>query len=784
MNAFFPLSSRQQNRLLSGLILALMLILALAVLLMPAPQLTIASGDTTAQVTTDRAWALLPNDCFQIRWQHQGSLPIHIDGVTWQGSGEQRYCPQVFAPSPLIELTDHRQGVYQSDRLDIFYLPDVLVNALGLVALAFCPLLAGYYLCSNDLDKRPPLFTILLALCALSLCLAALRMTGRPLSIESVLSILRALFTSIAWQYFGIAITALFFLCLAIQALWQGWRERRVSDLLAVGSCLLFIGLLYLSFGFDTIGHWEEWFGRGFFEGIYRRRLFTEMAQRFSLLWPHGMGFLLSPDSFTGHNLLYALILWGKLALFYGILRCCGLRHLYAYLITMLFGVYPVDAGLMNLRSIVLQFSILNLFAAIYLALQYQRRPTRIRLAGLLLALATSVGAYEAQFILILALPFLWWYRVRKPSWREVNLTIVWYLALAFKSIYLVLIAVSGHSFYRSNYVYAGSEFSSPLSIIENLWAVYLRTFALAWGEAFADLGRNSWLPLTLIMTALVGAVAWYLWKQQDQQSRLAAATSAARPAQKWRSDVNANNAATINSSAAKRKWFLGFLTGACLIVPAVGVLIWFSYYSQDLWRLYLYVPGPAAIAVFCLIALLATRISNPAYRHGALIIACVLLMLPAISRLLLQHEHFVASAENKRRVLQQITQIAPGLGSETRVLVLSNMPEQVRLSKYIEEMKSNMIGSALFVVYDKEVSGQGSMCISVEDCSIPAAWSEHLADTLVFLLHEDLSLELVRDPATIFSEFRDLDYDITALYNPDAPLPQRAYTMLGLARP
>lgn len=784
MNAFFPLSSRQQNRLLSGLILALALILASAVLLMPAPRLTIASGDTTAQVAADRAWALLPNGCFQIRWQHQGSLPVHIDGVARQDSGEQRHCPQIFAPSPLIELTDHRQGVYHSDRLDIFYLPDVLVNSLGLAALAFCPLLAGYYLCSKDLDKRPPLHTILLALCALSLCLAALRMTGRPLSIESVLSILRALFTSIAWQYFGIAITALFFLCLAIQTLWQGWRERRVSDLLAVGSCLLFIGLLYLPFGFDTIGQWEEWFGRGFFEGFYRRRLFTEMAQRFSLLWPHGMGFLLSPDSFTGHNLLYALILWGKLALFYGILRCCGLRHLYAYLITMLFGVYPVDAGLMNLRSIVLQFSILNLFAAIYLALQYQRRPTRIRLAGLLLALAASVGAYEAQFILILALPFLWWYRVRKPSWREVNLTTIWYLALAFKSIYLVLIAVSGHSFYRSNYVYAGSEFSSLLSNIENLWAVYLRTFALAWGEALADLGRNSWLPLTLIMTALVAAVAWYLWKQQDQQSRLAATTNAAMPAQKWRSNVNVNNAGTITSAAAKRKLLLGFLTGACLIVPAVGILIWFSYYSQDLWRLYLYVPGPAAIAVFCLIALLATRISNPAYRHGALIIACVLLMLPAMSRLLLQHEHFVASAENKRRILQQITQIAPGLGSETRVLVLSNMPEQVRLSKYIEEMKSNMIGSALSVVYDKEVSGQGAMCISSERCSVLADWSDHLADTLVFLLREDLSLELVRDPATIFSEFRDLDYDITALYNPDAPLPQRAYTMLGLARP
>ena len=212
--------------------------------------------------------------------------------------------------------------------------------------------------------------------------------------------------------------------------------------------------------------------------------------------------------------------------------------------------------------------------------------------------------------------------------------------------------------------------------------------------------------------------------------------------------------------------------------------MIWFEDYSQDLWRLYIYVPGPAAIALFSLIALGASRIPRERYRDPAIIIVCLLFTVPAVSRLILQHEQFVVGANNKKRVLQQIVQIAPEMARETRVLVLSDMPGEIRLSKHIEEMKSNMIGGALYVIYGGGVSGLGSMCLSVENCFPIVNWADHLSDTLVFRLHDDLSLELVSEPKTIFKEFRGLTYDVTRLYNPDAPLPQRAYTMLGLTKP
>ncbi len=52
----------------------------------------------------------------------------------------------------------------------------------------------------------------------------------------------------------------------------------------------------------------------------------------------------------------------------------------------------------------------------------------------------------------------------------------------------------------------------------------------------------------------------------------------------------------------------------------------------------------------------------------------------------------------------------------------------------------------------------------------------------MVFLLDEDLKLELLSDPGKYIKAFEGLNYDVTKLYNPDAPLPSRAVSMLGIS--
>ncbi len=288
----------------------------------------------------------------------------------------------------------------------------------------------------------------------------------------------------------------------------------------------------------------------------------------------------------------------------------------------------------------------------------------------------------------------MWWIPGRIPSWRKINLSAIWYLVPALKIAYMLLILVTQRGFYRSNYVYQGEEIAFGGLIprtIANVIEVYWQTFANGWSEAIAALGRNTYLPLTLTMLAMIGGIAWFLWNSIDGE---------------WIPNT--------------RQLIRSLAIGLLLIIPSVGVLIWIGYYSRDLWRLYLYVPGPAAIAMFSLLALLTTPIRRKRHRNAVLVALCLLLTLPAISRLFLQHEHYVTSANNKRRILEQIVQLAPELESQTRVLVLSQMSDEGFQQKHIEEMKSNMIGNAMYVLYGKNSSGRGSLCSSRYQIVIP----------------------------------------------------------------
>ena len=756
MSLFRDLGSPIYKVALVGLVLLLVLAVAAAIVWTPSPHLNIEYSGETIQVFADRAWSLTPSDCLQISWKVNGEQTIHIEGIERHVSGSEQFCPAIFATSPRIELTDHLGGEYRSYSLSNQHLPDFLANLFGVALLPFFGLLALFYLWRNDIEKRPPFRALIIATIALLLCIALLRLTGKAATIVGVLAFLRNLFLDLRWMYSGALLVPVLYGPLLMHAIWQGVKKRRFSEFAVAGVFLLFVGMLYLPFGFDTIGHWEEWFGRAYLEGFYRQRLYTELSQRYWFLVPHPIATSVSGETFHGYNLVYAGILWGKLALFYGILRQLNVRLLYSFLITVLFAVYPVDAGLMNLRSISLQFSALTLLTAFYLMRAYIRKQTRPFLAGIWLTLALSVGTYEAQYLLIAVLPLMWWIPGRVPSWRKINLSAIWYLAPALKIAYMLLILVTQRGFYRSNYVYQGEEIAFVGLIprtITNVIEVYRQTFVNGWGEAIAALGRNTYLPLTLIMLAMIGGIAWFLWNSKDGE---------------W--------------VPTSRQMIRSLAIGLLLILPSVGVLIWIGYYSRDLWRLYLYVPGPAAIALFSLLALLTTPIRRTRHRNAVLVALCLLLTLPAISRLFLQHEHYVTSANNKRRILEQIVQLAPELESQTRVLVLSQMSDEGFQQKHIEEMKSNMIGNAMYVLYGKNSSGRGSLCSSVPDCYPLRDWDGYLEDTMVFLLDEDLKLELLSDPGKYIKAFEGLNYDVTKLYNPDAPLPSRAVSMLGIS--
>ena len=246
--------------------------------------------------------------------------------------------------------------------------------------------------------------------------------TPAPIFLWSVLAILLCLIVYVPW---------------IVQAIRSSWGRGLKKDLLAAAGCLFFVLMLYLPFGFSSAGHWEEWIIRGYFESGTPSFYRTEAVSRFFVMIPHAIAHLLSPDSFVGYHLVNLLMYSGSMILLYGILRHFGMSPLYAFLTSILYMAYPVNSALMTLRRLPNNFSVIALFAAIFLILDYSKRPKRSTLLGLWLSLMFSVYTNETGFAIILAVPLLWWLRQRRLNWRNLNLTAIWYLAPAFKLAYI-----------------------------------------------------------------------------------------------------------------------------------------------------------------------------------------------------------------------------------------------------------------------------------------------------------------------------------------------------------
>ncbi len=570
------------------------------------------------------------------------------------------------------------------------------------------------------------------------------------------------------WSLVAILLGLMVYLPWIVQAIRSSWGRGLKTDLLAAAGCLLFVLMLYLPFGFDSAGHWEEWVIRGYFEGGALRFFRAEAVSRFFVMIPHAIAHLLSPESFVGHHLVNLLMYSGSMILLYGILRHLGMSPLYAFLTSILYIAYPVNSTLMSLRQFPLNFSVLALFAAIYLILDYSKRPKRLTLIGAWLGLMLSVFTNETGFAVILAVPLLWRLRQRRLNWKNLNLTVIWYLAPAFKLAYIILLLLANRDFYQRGLFESdtGNQASSDTVLgtaFQVMSRVYHQTFVEGWREALATVAQNSWWIVTALMIAGVGAIALYLARERKHEE--------------------------LPAARAVGVWLVG---GLLFIIPAIGILMWFPLYRDDVWRIYLFVPAGAALTVTSLILLVTASIAVKRYRYFALIALCALALIPAVSRLLVQMDYYVFSAHSKARVLSQIIELAPGPDQHIQFAVLTGMSHETLREKGLFELLNNdMVNSALHVLYQNGAPDSAYFCASINQCGdfggdetlfSSSNPDELLQRTLVFKLNEDLSVELLADPAAYLGFDSGIPYDATQLYDPYAPLPSRATTMLGAA--
>ncbi len=528
--------------------------------------------------------------------------------------------------------------------------------------------------------------------------------------------------------------------------------------------------MIYLPFGFDSMGHWEEWNATAYFEGL-ETSFRKEYPIRFFIMLPNTLAAVIDRESFLGYHFVQVAVITLQSTLIYGIARKLGVRELFAFLVAALFFAYPANDLLLSTRSVLHNTSVLYLLLAAYCALDYLATPRWRTLLGVALALFFNVGSYEAGLAAIVALPFFLWLRRGKLDWRLVNLSLLWISAAAFKLGYLLLVVTTDRPFYQSEFLDSQNKFGARFlgqnivsTIGEVIPQVYRQTFVEGWVEAFSSLADNQWLLPTLLALLCTGGMAMYL----------AGRDSSLPP-------------------PSLRQVAISLGSGFLLIVPAVGVLMWLpGYNSGDVQQLYFYVSAPAACAVFCLLLLITAKLKDQRARDYALIALCLLLMLPALSRLFVQHEMYTRSADKNALFLRQILELVPRPNPDTYLLMITPMTRVELADKQISHFSySTVFTSALSTLYADHAPADSFFCRFYHRCSWRWGKSDlfelhehadYWQDTIVLELRRDLVVELVEDPFTRYGWDIDIEYDPSQLYDADAPLPPRANSMLGAA--
>ncbi len=440
-------------------------------------------------------------------------------------------------------------------------------------------ILAVYYLVTVRLDQppSPKSFAILCSLFAVVALMMAF--SGQMAFINLSLDFLKKVFRDPRWQLSGVVLALMIYTPLVFQIVRKGLNRNKRHDLVVIVGFLVLIFLLFLPAEFASIGHWEAWPFQAYLEGR-PSKAGIELVSRFWVLVPHTLAMHINRGSFAGYHILNLLMFWGQLVFLYGIFRKLKVAPLFAFLTVTLFLVYPVNSGLMSLRSFPMTFSKLSLLAAVYLALDIRNIPSRLKLLGLWLALGFSVGSHEIGYVLIAVVPALWWWRFRRRDWRDLNISLIWYLVPVLKAIYFLMLVVRDRDYYGdflvNKAIESGNVSIGPLNhYIDIVGDVYRRAFVNGWEDAVNALGHGAWIAPTFAMLLLTAAIALLL-------ARYTSATA----------------------YPSRRQILVALLSGMLLVLAVIGVLMWLERYNHDLWRMYVYVPVGAAVAVSSLILL------------------------------------------------------------------------------------------------------------------------------------------------------------------------------------
>ncbi|MCY4467042.1 MAG: hypothetical protein OXE46_16035 [Chloroflexi bacterium] len=571
----------------------------------------------------------------------------------------------------------------------------------------------------------------------------------------------------------ALVVAALVYLPMAINKARLAWLRREWSDIVAAVGLAAAVLIVYLPFGFESAGQWEEWLTKSYFERSPSELWRGEFATRPFAALPRTLATLVDSESFVGFHIVTCANIALLVILAYGVLRKIGLRKLYAYLIATFVLAFPVNDMLLGTRYTAGTSSVLWLMLACFCALDFLDSSRWRSLAGCALALLLNIGAYDAGLALLFVMPFVLWLRRGMISWRRINLALLFCLAVSLKASWVLWLYVTGRPGYASRTITAllsaDPSTHSPKfdGFTDGLANIYFQTFLGGWLDAFESLAVNDWWLPTLGAVCCLSAAALYISRQHDE-----------------------------TQEPAVRQILQGALVGFALIIPATGIMILLKGMPSAtailvgrVSNMMTYVPAAAAVAMFCLLLLLTAKLRDRHKRDLLIIAVTTALLLPSMSKLFVAHGALTDRAHAKAKVLYRVLAEAPHLEPNSILMVMTTLSErELAELGLIDLYGGNVFSSAISVLYPESNAPQGFFCYAPFSCARGIKgkfkWGaqERWHETVVLELRPDLTVELVDDPGARFHWGKSINYAPLQLIDSDAPLPPRARTMLATA--
>ncbi|MCA0455477.1 MAG: hypothetical protein LCI00_16000 [Chloroflexi bacterium] len=546
---------------------------------------------------------------------------------------------------------------------------------------------------------------------------------------------------------------------------------QRLASILPFTALALLAVLLWLPFGLQVGYYADEW---TVMADIQKGAFLTGSVRPFELLtW--FTAYHLAPDSFAGLNGLMLVMIAAKAISAYLLLTELKLPSLFAFGAAALLLLYPADSGVFYMGSISIHTSGFLLLLALWLLARFWRTGRRGLWLPIFIASALCLGMYEGVFPLFVLAPFMLLYLEGKFSRRLVAVSLIWFiLPLVFGlRIIATLNAPIAASSYQSMLL---AEDKSVGAIVGSLWRANRVILADGWVSAVLQtVAPTGWSGLRnvpkntlanpyiawVLVGALVVAVTVFVLSRREQIS-----------------------------PSSKR---LLLLLVASPVIITLGFLLYALTNLRGInLRTLLYASTGGALLFASVLWLVGKVLRRPAL---VFVVGVVLLGAVGLSSLLFQHQHYATLGRMQTPVLQTLVQAAPGVETDTTLVVIDETPERL-LSSTFNDLSLYLEGAARVIYADSSLSA--TICYPAgaawgqfnEQCRFDvggisllfdgvAYWSRGYEQLAVFRYTADGDLQLVTD----LSAYTDQ----AAAYQPlvrvraDAPLPTRAVTMLGL---